>query len=255
MRRGPCSARRVSELTVLYEDNHLLVVDKPAGLLVQGGPAHDGQDHLVARATAWLRRTHQKPGNAYVGLVHRLDRNTSGVVVLAKTSKAAARLAEAFSTHALDKTYLAVVAGLTDKDGALEHLLAPTLDGGCRLALPGDRDPKVARLSFRTLSWTRADWPQGARVSCVEVRLLTGRKHQIRVQLAAVHHPLLGDRRYAPTEVASRFGRPALHALAIALRHPVSHEPLRFVAPIPPDFLRLIAELGLSVTAAPGIDT
>jgi RluA family pseudouridine synthase len=236
----------VSELVnVLYEDNHLLVVDKPAGLLVQGGDARDGDDHLVARAAAYLKEKHKKPGNVFVGLVHRLDRNTSGVLVLARTSKAAERLSKAIASRAVDKTYLAVVAGHTAEHAALEHHLAPTSDGGSRIATPLEPEARLARLRFTTLARTqRAD--RGA-ASLIEVALETGRKHQIRVQLAAVGHPLLGDRRYAPAAVAARFHRPALHAYAITLDHPVRRERLRVVAPIPPDFSRLIAELGMQL--------
>ena len=236
-------------MNVLYEDNHLLVVDKPAGLLVQGGDraTHDADDHLVARTMAWLKAKYDKPGNVYVGLVHRLDRNTSGIVVLAKTSKAAERLSKAFAGRAIDKRYLAVVAGRTAPLGALEDLLAPTDDGGSRIATSADRgNAKLAKLGFVTLATSRGSDP----ASCVEVRLESGRKHQIRVQLAAAGHALLGDRRYAPAEIAARFTRPALHAYRIAFTHPVRGDELRFSAPLPADFSRLLDQLGLTVTAA-----
>jgi len=235
----------VAGLTVLYEDNHLLVVDKPAGLLVQGGDAHDGDNHLVARASAWLKQRYAKPGNVYLGLVHRLDRNTSGVVVLAKTSKAAERLSKAFATRAVDKRYLAVVAGHAPDDGRLEHDLVATSDGGSRLATAADEKVVPARLVFST----RARTTRGEPASLLEVRLETGRKHQIRVQLAAAGHALLGDRRYAPASVAARFHRPALHAWAIALRHPVRGDEMRFVALIPEDLSGLLGRLGWPVTA------
>ena len=241
----------MSGLTVLFEDNHLLVVDKPAGLLVQGGDAHDADDHLVARAAAWLRARYDKPGNVYVGLVHRLDRNTSGVVVLAKTSKAASRLSSAFATRAVHKDYLAVVAGHAPDHGRLEHRLVATSDGGSRIAAQGDAQAAVARLVYTTLARTKV----GAPASLLEVRLETGRKHQIRVQLAAAGHPLLGDRRYAPPGVAARFNRPALHAHTIAFVHPVRGDEVRFTAPIPTDFSALMETLGLAVTAFAKNDT
>lgn len=114
-------------LDILFEDNHLLVVDKPAGLLVQGGDraTRDADNHLVARVAAWLKAKYDKPRNVYVGLVHRLDRNTSGVVVLARTSKAAERLSRAFATRAVEKTYLAVTTGHTPPRGTLDHWLVP----------------------------------------------------------------------------------------------------------------------------------
>ena len=228
------------DLTVVFEDNHLLVVDKPAGLLVQGGDAPDGDDHLVARAQAYLKAKYQKPGNVYVGLVHRLDRNTSGLVVLAKTSKAAERLSKAFATRAVAKTYLAVVSGLMPEAASFEHWLAPTEDGGSRVVSSGEPDAKPARLSFTTLSRSAS-----ARASLIEVQLETGRKHQIRVQLAAAGHALLGDRRYAPPSIAAAFSRPALHAYRIALQHPVRAGEHAFVAAIPEDFSALVTSLGL----------
>ena len=235
----------MSELRVLFEDNHLLVVDKPAGLLVQGGRREGGagsgdgaDDHLVARAQDYLKSRYAKPGNVYVGLVHRLDRNTSGVVVLAKTSKAAERLAKAFATRAVDKTYLAVASGRTPAAGTLADRLAPTDDGGSRVAAPDEPDAKPARLHFTTLASTGV-------ASLLEVRLETGRKHQIRAQLAAAGHALLGDRRYAAPAIAAAFSRPALHALRIALTHPVRAHEQAFIAPIPPDFSGLCRELGL----------
>lgn len=245
-------------MNVLYEDNHLLVIDKPAGLLVQGGDrtTNDADDHLVARASAWLKAKYDKPGNVYLGLVHRLDRNTSGIVVLAKTSKAATRLAAAFAGRDIDKRYLAVVAGITPASGALEHWLAATDDGGSRVASPDDLkagNAKLARLSFTTVR-TTAPAVTSAPASWLLVQLESGRKHQIRAQLAAAGHALLGDRRYAPATTAARFDRPALHAWSVALTHPVRGDELRFVAPLPDDFSRLIAGLGWQVTDLPKID-
>ncbi len=236
-------------MNVLYEDNHLLVVDKPAGLLVQGGDRDTAgaDDHLVARVAAWLKDKYAKPGNVYVGLVHRLDRNTSGLVVLAKTSKAAQRLSRDFAAHAVDKRYLAVVSGHTPDSASFEDHLAPSADHGSQLAPPGSPGARPARLELRTLARTpAATGAPGA--SLVEVRLLTGRKHQIRVQLAAHGHPLFGDRRYAPPEVAGRFSRPALHAWRITLAHPVRRDELRWEAALPADFSELLLRLGLRVT-------
>lgn len=232
---------------ILFEDNHLLVVDKPAGLLVQGGDraTPDADDHLVRRAAAWLKARYDKPGNVYVGLVHRLDRNTSGVVVLAKTSKAAERLSTAFASRAVDKTYLALASGLTPARGALEHWLAPAGDGSV-VAPAESPGAKRSALSFETLA-------HGDGASLLAVRLETGRKHQIRVQLAAVGHALLGDRRYAPPAVAARATRTALHAWSVALDHPVRGGRLTFVAPPPADFVQLLERVRIAVTALPRI--
>lgn len=232
------------ELQVLYEDNHLLVIDKPAGLASQGG---SDDDHLVARVAAYLKARYAKPGNVYVGLVHRLDRGTSGAIVVARTSKAAERLASAFRDRGPDKTYLALVqiAGSPPPDlGRLEHHVVARDDHGTRVVPAGTSGAKHAALTFEVRA-------RSATACLVEVHLETGRKHQIRVQLAAAGWPLLGDRRYAPPEVASRFHRPALHAWRIALTHPVRGDRCVFEAPIPSDFRGVMAALGLELKPAP----
>lgn len=248
--RRACRAASVS-LSVLYEDNHLLVVDKPAGLLAQA--ARVGDDTLVDRAKAWLKARYGKPGNVYVGLVHRLDRSTSGVVVLAKTSKAAARLSDQFRAHdAVTKDYLAVVHGRLDRATRLEHRLVELGDGSALAPPHAPADAgKRAVLHVSPLAVGSAE----PACSLVAVRLETGRKHQIRVQLAAVGHPLVGDRRYGREPSVTRervdrlIDRVALHAWRIALQHPTRTEPgaseLAFEAPIPDDFRRLCERLGL----------
>jgi 23S rRNA pseudouridine1911/1915/1917 synthase len=242
-------------LAILYEDNHLLVLDKPAGLLSQG--AAPGDDNAVTRVADFLRVRHAKPGQVYVGLVHRLDRNTSGVLVLARTSKAASRLAAAFSSAEIperrapdprapadpsaraEKAYLALVHGLPPSEALLTHALLEH-DHGVRVVPPATPGARQAALRLRVVSST-------ARHALVEVRLLTGRKHQIRAQLAAAGHPLVGDVRYGiprPPPGTPAFARPALHAASVALLHPVRREPVRFEAPLPADFRALLAALG-----------
>jgi len=228
--------------SILYEDNHLLVVDKPAGLLSQGAEA--GDDHLVQRVTAYLKARYDKPGNVYVGLVHRLDRMTSGVMVLAKTSKAAERLSRAIREHRLGKRYLAVVAGLTAESAAyIDDLVSD--ESGTRVA-HGHRDAKRSELRFTRLATTTSDSPIVA--SLVEVELISGRKHQIRVQFSSRGHPLIGDRRYGLRAHDDLIDRVALHALAIVLPHPVRGDELRLVAPLPEDLQALMRRLGLRVT-------
>jgi 23S rRNA pseudouridine1911/1915/1917 synthase len=245
-------------LVILYEDNHLLVLDKPAGLLSQG--AAPGDDNAVTRVADFLRVRHAKPGQVYVGLVHRLDRNTSGVLVLARTSKAASRLAAAFSSAGIperppgrataprpheeasaraEKTYLAVVHGLPPSEALLTHALLEH-DHGVRVVPPATPGARQAALRLRVVAST-------ARHALVEVSLLTGRKHQIRAQLAAAGHPLVGDVRYGPPRPppgTPAFARPALHAASVALLHPVRREPVRFEAPLPADLRALLAALG-----------
>ncbi|MBM4129690.1 RNA pseudouridine synthase [bacterium] len=216
-------------LDVIHEDNHLLVVAKPAGLLSQGGAS--GEPSLVDLARDWLRRRHGKPGNVYVGLVHRLDRNASGVVVLARTSKAAARLSACFRDDSVEKVYLAVCEGRPlPEAGKLVHWLAATGDaeGVTRAGtapFPGGRE---SRLDYRVL----ASAPGG---SLLEVRPQTGRRHQIRAQLALHGHPLLGDVKYgAARRLPAR--RVALHALALGIAHPVGGSVVRFECPLPADW-------------------
>lgn len=216
-------------LVILYEDNHLLVVDKPAGLLTQ--PARAGDDSLLDRARASVKDRYGKPGNVFLGLVHRLDRNVSGVVVFARTSKAASRLAEAFRGRRVTKSYLAVVEGVTAASMALEHRLLER-DGGVVVDPAG----KAARLDFQ-----RVAVAPGA--SLLRVALHTGRKHQIRAQLAAAGHPIVGDPRYGRR--SAHIARPGLHAERLALAHPVGGAPLAFAAPLPADLRALIGAFGL----------
>ncbi|MEZ4264844.1 MAG: RluA family pseudouridine synthase [Myxococcota bacterium] len=204
---------------VLFEDNHLLVLDKPAGLLTQSAEA--GDDNLLERAREYVRRVGDKPGKAYVGLVHRIDRNVSGVVVIARTSKAAARLTKAFAGRDVDKRYVAVVEGLTAERGELRDRLE--LDEASRRSVRRE-DGKDARLEFERVG-------QGAGRSLLMVKLHTGRRHQIRAQLALADHPIVGDPLYGHWSDA--IGRPALHAVSLAFEHPVRREPLTLSAPVP----------------------
>ena len=215
------------DLTVLYEDNHLLALAKPAGLLTQA--ARVGDDNLVDRARAYLKWRYDKPGNVFVGLVHRLDRNVSGVCLLARTSKAASRLSAAFAGRRVRKGYLAVVWGEAPAEATLEDRIAPRAQ---RLpeARGVERNPsgKVARLGFRRLGVARGR-------SALAVALFTGRKHQIRAQLAWAGFPLVGDPLYGRPSPRERLRRPALHAARLVVEHPVKRGPLVFEAPLPAD--------------------
>ncbi len=216
-------------LQVIHEDNHLLAVAKPAGLLVQGDAG--GHPTLLDEAREYLKAKYAKPGNVYLGLVHRLDRNVSGLVLLARTSKAAGRLSAQFREGTVRKTYLAVVAGRpAAPDGILRaHLAAKGDTGGVTRAqaepFPGSRE---SVLEYRVLE-------SAGSLSLVEVHPLTGRRHQIRAQLALVGCPLLGDVKYGSTRrLADR--RIALHALALEVAHPVGGDPLRLVCVPPVDW-------------------
>ncbi|HYE94994.1 MAG TPA: RluA family pseudouridine synthase [Rubricoccaceae bacterium] len=210
-------------MDVLHLDNHLLVVAKPAGLLAQAD--RTGDPDLVSAAKAYLKARFERPGDVFVGLVHRLDRPVSGVVVLARTSKAAGRLAEAFRERHVEKRYLALVEGHVRGKGEREDWLVKE-DERVRRVRPGYPGAKRAALRWHALA-------SDGDTSLVDVDLLTGRPHQARVQLAALGAPILGDLRYGarrPFEGQNL----ALHCYGLAFEHPVRREPLRFVAAPPP---------------------
>jgi RluA family pseudouridine synthase len=212
---------------VLYLDNHLLVVAKPAGLLVQED--RTGDPDLLTLGKAFLKEKYDKPDNVFLGLVHRLDRPVSGVLVLARTSKAASRLSDQFRRRTPDKRYLALVEGRLDGGGTREDYLAKT-GRHVRVVKPGREGAKRAELRWRTLATERRK--EGS-VSLVEVELLTGRAHQVRVQLAALGHPILGDLRYdAQREFDGR--NLALHSYRLEIEHPTKREAMSFSAPPPP---------------------
>jgi len=221
----------LGDLGILHEDNHLLVVDKPAGLLSQAAEA--GDDCVVERAREYLRIRYHKPGRAFVGLVHRLDRNVSGVLVLAKTSKAAARLSRAFAERDVDKRYLAIVMGHPEEGGELVDRLSPR-EG--QRGVRRDPEGKEARLAYQRLD-------QAPGHALLQVTLLTGRKHQIRAQLAWAGHPVFGDPLYGEANRALR--RPALHARRLGLEHPVRREPMVFISELPTALRTLATSLGL----------
>jgi 23S rRNA pseudouridine1911/1915/1917 synthase len=211
-------------LEVLYEDNHLLAVNKPA-MLPTMGVAED-RESLLAVAKEYVRRTYNKPGNVYLGIVSRLDAPVTGVVLLARTSKAAARLSEAFRTRRVEKIYLATVEGVPEGAMAtLEHYLRKDeRHRKVHATHEGHPEAQLARLSYRVAA-------RGGGISLLEIQLDTGRKHQIRVQLAKIGHPIVGDRKYGSTlELASGI---ALHARRLELEHPIRKEPLRLEAPLP----------------------
>lgn len=209
---------------VRYLDNHLLVVVKPSGMLAQGDRTGDAD--LVTLAKAYLKERFDRPGDVFVGLVHRLDRPTSGVMVVARTSKAAGRLSDQFRRRAVEKRYLAVVDGNLAESGERVDGLVKGEGGSVRIVAPDHADAQRAALHWRTLA---ADSGR----SLVEVELLTGRKHQIRAQLAAMGAPVLGDFRYG-NETPFADGRGiALHAYCLTFDHPTRREPMTFSAPLP----------------------
>ncbi|MCP4755711.1 MAG: RluA family pseudouridine synthase [Proteobacteria bacterium] len=202
---------------VIYIDNHLLVVRKPAGMLVQGD--RTGDISLLEHARIYLKREFNKPGNVYLGLVHRLDRPVSGVVVLARTSKAAARLSEQFRKKEVTKIYWALVQGKISAHGKLTSRIERN---GATSRIVVGNSGKIASLLYRRIA-------HGNGISLVEVELETGRHHQIRVQLADQGYPILGDFRYG-SKVKFPKKALALHARGLTVAHPVRKEKMEFVA-------------------------
>jgi 23S rRNA pseudouridine1911/1915/1917 synthase len=213
------------KLDVLYEDNHLLVVNKPAGLPTQG--VVEGAASVVTLAKAYLKQKYNKPGNVYLGVVSRLDASTSGVLVLARTSKAAARLTEQFREREAEKTYWALVEQPPEPPtGELSHWVLKN-DRKLQMGIvpPRTRGAQHAKLSYQTLRTEKLG-------TLVEVRLHTGRKHQIRLQLAEVGCPILGDHKYGSRRDFPGEGI-ALHAALLAIEHPTTKGRLEFHAPPP----------------------
>ncbi len=208
---------------VLYEDNHLLVIAKPAELPTMGVSAD--RPSLLKLAQQYIKEQYQKPGNVYLGVVSRLDAPVTGVVLLARTSKAAARLSEQFRERDVEKTYWAVVEGLPPPAGSYTDWVAHhERHRKVLVVAPQSAGAQEAKLSFTRLEKLR-------RGTLLEVKLETGRKHQIRVQLSEHSMPIWGDRKYGSSEHFS--SGIALHARRLVIDHPVRHEPMEFIAPLP----------------------
>ncbi len=222
---------------VLYQDNHLLVVHKPAGLATMGAMA--GRPSLHQCVTRYLKHKFNKPGNVYLGIVSRLDAQTAGVVVLAKTSKAAARLTRQFAQREVDKSYLAIVESfnMPPEGRLLDHLVKN--DQRKRMEVCEASNPRAKRseLTYRVLGRTGQE-------TLLQLRPRTGRKHQIRVQLAHRQAPILGDRKYGSTR--SFDDGIALLAHALRLEHPVRKTRMSFITTIPNSWK--IGRFGLNLT-------
>lgn len=224
----------LSKLDVLYEDNHLLAVNKPAGLPTMGAVA--GRLSLIILARQYIKERYNKPGNVYVGVVSRLDAPVTGVVLFARTSKAADRLTRQFASGEPHKTYWAVVEQQPPKPQGIcvDWLFHDDDVRRVMVTTPHTPDAKQARLAYRVLQNLR-------RGSLLEVQLETGRKHQIRVQLAHQGWPILGDAKYGARHSFPR--GIALHARRLEFVHPIRRTPIIVEAPLPASWRKLGIDL------------
>jgi len=211
-------------INIIYEDNHLLVVEKPVNIPVQLDSSNDKD--LLTELKGYLVKKYNKPNDAYLGLVHRLDRPVGGVMVFAKTSKAASRLSKQISEHSFKKTYLAITTNKLNKENGTyeDYLLKNHKTNTVSVVNKHNKNGKKAILSYDLLQ-------QYESLSLVKIDLKTGRSHQIRVQFSSRGYPLWGDQRYNSTSVNGQ--QIALWAYSLTLVHPTTKEEMTFVSPPP----------------------
>lgn len=216
-------------LQVIYEDNHIIVVNKRVGDIVQGDRTGDLPLNEVVKS--YLKKKYNKPGNVYLGVVHRLDRPTTGIVLFAKTSKALPRLNKMFADKTLKKTYWAVVKNMPLKpnDSLTHWLVKNPKNNKSKAFLKEVTASKKAILHYKTIK-------QLENHVLLEIKLETGRHHQIRSQLSAIGCPIRGDLKYGFNRSNSNSGI-HLHARFLEITHPVTKELMCFEAPVPKDNL------------------
>ena len=201
----------VSNLEVLYEDNHIIVINKEKDVLSQKDETDDFSINEIVKE--YLKRKYNKPGNVYLGLVHRLDRRVSGVMVLAKTSKAASRLSKSIMEHEFEKKYLAYVEGILDKDGCIDIKISKQ-DNRAII----DKNGKMSHLDYKLINNDGIN-------TYVLVNLESGRYNQIRLSFASIGHPIYGDLKYGAKNKCDDLG---LCSYRIAFVHPVTKEYMTF---------------------------
>lgn len=213
---------------VIYEDNHLLVVEKPVNILSQGDDTNDKD--MVNLLKNYVKEKYNKPGNVFIGLVHRLDRPVGGVMVFAKTSKAASRLSEQVRNKSFKKTYRAVIHGTMNKkeDTLKDYLYKNKKTNMVSVVNKNHKEAKNAELDYETLQSKN-------NFSLVQIDLKTGRPHQIRVQFASRKHPLFGDQRYG--QDVNKVGQQiALWSYKIEITHPTTKEKMEFICEPPKEY-------------------
>ncbi|MBL79428.1 MAG: RNA pseudouridine synthase [Nitrosomonadaceae bacterium] len=211
-------------LKILYLDNHLIAVCKPPGILTQSD--YYESESLMGQVKKWIQTEFQKPGNVFLGLIHRLDRNVSGVVLFARTSKGASRLSKQFREKTTQKIYRTIVEGKPNpKQTKLCHHLRKEKSLKSTVFQRPGKDTQYAELEYKTLE----NYPDS---SLLEVKLYTGRFHQIRAQLAFIGHPISGDKKYgAATTLPEK--KIALYAHRLIFEHPISKEEVCVESPPP----------------------
>lgn len=212
---------------ILYIDNHLIAVFKPAGMLTQGDDSSEVS--LMDQVKDWIKTEYKKPGKVFLGLVHRLDRPVSGVVVFARTSKGASRLSEQFRQKTTKKIYQALVEGAPQpRHASLTHYLRKEKSLKATVFPRPTPNAKEALLDYQVIENFSA-------TSLLDIQLHTGRFHQIRAQLSFIGHPIVGDKKYGASSALPE-GRIALHARRMTFNHPISKEEIVIDCPLPQDW-------------------
>lgn len=216
-------------MEVVYEDNHIIIVNKAPGEIVQGDKT--GDEPLVETLKKWIKEKYAKPGNVFCGVTHRLDRPVGGLVVFAKTSKALSRLNEMFRNGEVKKTYWAITKNLPPKgeDTLVHYITTVERNNKSYASLQEKPGSQKAVLIYKVIG-------SSDRYNLIEINLLTGRKHQIRVQMAAIGCPIKGDLKYG-AERSNTDGSISLLARRIEFVHPVSGIKIDITAPVPDDNL------------------
>ena len=213
----------LDSINIIYEDNHILVVEKPVNIPVCEDCSHDLD--LLTMLKKYIKDKYNKPGNVYLGLVHRLDRPVGGIMVFAKTSKASNRLAKQIQEHKMDKIYYAVVNGKINSDGEMVDYLYKDKINNMSYATDKNKG-KEARLKYKRIGYNKDN-----DYSLVEVFLYTGRSHQIRVQFASRGYSLVGDQKYG--EIRDNKTNIALYSHKLVFNHPTTKERVEFNLDIP----------------------
>lgn len=211
----------MNKLKVIYEDNHIIVVEKPVNIPSQGDKT--GDTDMLTIIKEYIKEKYNKPGNVYLGLIHRLDRPVGGVMVFAKTSKAAARLSEQVREKEFQKSYLVIVDGKMEKEKETleDYLLKNEKTNTSKVVKEGTKNSKYASLDYEVLKYDKE-----LNLSVLKILLHTGRHHQIRVQLSSRGHSIYGDQKYGGRGHGKQI---ALWAYKLQISHPVSKEKLDFI--------------------------